>query len=43
MKEYPYTDRITGAYIVFSKGWKIDNCKHVPGSVYQYIDESEYN
>ena len=42
-KDYPDTDRITGAYIVFYQGGKIDHCTYVTGPVYQSSAESEYN
>ena len=32
-KEFSYTGIISGAYIVFYQGGKIDHCTHVPGPV----------
>ena len=37
------TDIITGAYIIFYQGEKIDHGTHVPGPFYQTSSESEYN
>ena len=37
------TCRSTGEYIVIYQSGPIDNFTHVPGTVSQYSDESEYN
>ena len=42
-KEFQDTDKITGSYIVFYQGISIDHFTHVPGTVAQYSDESDYN
>ena len=42
-KDCQDTGRSTGAYIVFYQCGPIDNFTHVPGTVAQYSDESEYN
>ena len=34
-KDFPYTGRGTGAYIIFYQGGKIDHGTHVPGPVAQ--------
>ena len=34
-KDCPYTDRSTGAYIIFYQGGPIDHGTHVPGPVSQ--------
>ena len=38
-----YTERITGAYIIFYQVGTIDHGTHVPGPVAQSSAESEYN
>ena len=42
-QECKYTGRSTGSYIVFYQGGPIGNFKHVPGTVAQQSDESEYH
>ena len=42
-KEYTYTRRSTGSYIVFYQGGLIDYCTHVTCPVAQSSSESEYN
>ena len=42
-QDCPDTGRITGAYIIFYQGVKIDHSTHVPGPVSQSSAESEYN
>ena len=42
-QDFPYTGRITGAYIIFYQGGAIDHGTHVPGPVAQSSAESEYN
>ena len=39
----PDTGRITGAYIIFYQGGKIEHGTHVPVPVAQSSAESEYN
>ena len=39
----PDTGRITWKYTVFYQGGPIDHYTHVPGLVYQYSAESDYN
>ena len=39
----PDIGRSTGAYIIFYQGGPIYHGTHVPGPVYQYSAESEYN
>ena len=40
---FRYTDITTGEYILFYQGGPIDHCTYFPGTVGQYIGESEYN
>ena len=42
-KECPDNGRGTGAFIVFYKGVKIDNCTHLSGPVAQPSDKRKYN
>ena len=42
-KYFPYTDRSTGAYIIFYQGGSIDHGTYVPGPVDQSISEIDYN
>ena len=42
-KDYTYTGRSTGSYIIFYQGETIDHGTHVPGPVAQSSAESEYN
>ena len=42
-KDFTYTGRSTGEYIVFYQGGPIDHCTHVTGLVSQSSAESEYN
>ena len=43
LKDYTYTDRSTGAYIVFYQYGPIDHCTYVTGTVAQASAESKYN
>ena len=42
-QDFPYTGRITGAYIIFYQCVPIDHGTHVPGPVARYSAESECN
>ena len=42
-KDFPYTGRSTGEYIVFYQCGSIDHGTHVPGKISQSIAEIEYN
>ena len=42
-KDFPETGRSTGACIIFYQGGSIDHGTHVPGSVAQSSEDSEYN
>ena len=41
-QDYPIKGRSTGSHIVFYQGLSTNQCKHVPGIVFQSSDESEY-
>ena len=42
-QDCPETGRITGAYMIFYQGGKIDHGTHVPGPFSQSSAKSEYN
>ena len=42
-KDFPYTGRSIGSYIVFYQGLPIDHFTHVTGTVSQSSAESDYN
>ena len=42
-QDCPDPGRITGSYIIFYQGGKINHGTHVPGPVAQSSAESEYN